>query len=308
MIRQADRAPTPACGQTIAIWAEEPEMKFRIAAIMGVLLALADVSSGLALDKWQTIANPPPLPRSERSGYAPVNGIAMWYAVYGKGDPILLIPIGMAAAEMWSAEVPLLSEHHSVIVADTRGQGRSTRSPDAYSYALLASDYLALLDYLKIPKVAVVGASDGAIIGLEIAIHHPERLTKLFSQGANATPDGAYQDAADPTASKAASALWAAEYKRLSRTPDQYEALHKALGRMWNGEPNYTTQQLAGIRVPTAIVLCDRDEWIKPEHARYLARTIPGAKLILLHDVSHYAALQDPAAYSQAVLGFIDSR
>lgn len=230
----------------------------------------------------------------------------MYYAIYGHGDPLLLIPIGMADADMWSAQISILARHHTVILADTRGHGRSTSTAEPYTYALLSADYLALLDFLRITKVALIGASDGAIIGLEIAIKHPERLSKLFAQGANATLDGIYSDAADPTASKAASRLWEAEYRRLSPTPDQSEAFHKAMKRMWESEPNYTRAELATIHVPTAIVICDHDEWIKPEHAQYLAQAIPGARTIVLHGVSHYAALQDPDAYAQAVLSFVD--
>jgi pimeloyl-ACP methyl ester carboxylesterase len=281
-------------------------MKSVLIAIATMILALGGSTTSQGLAQWQTIPTPPPLPRPQRSGFAPVNGIQMYYAVYGKGDPILMIPIGMADADMWSAEIPMLSRRHTIIVADSRGHGRSTRTEEPFSYDLMSSDYLALLDYLKIKKVALVGASDGAIIGLDIAINHPERLTKLFSQGANATPDGTFPDAADPTASKAASALWGADYRRLSKTPDQYEALHKALGKMWDSEPQFTATQLASIRIPTAIVMSDHEEWIKPAHARYIAHTIPGAQLVMLHNVSHYAALQDPAAYAKAVLRFVD--
>ncbi|HEY2446060.1 MAG TPA: alpha/beta hydrolase [Rhizomicrobium sp.] len=276
--------------------------------IASTFLTLAGFNHAHALEKWQIIQTPPPMPKPDHSGFAPVNGIEMYFAEYGKGDPILLVPIGMAASDMWSAQISALSNHHTVIVADSRGQGRSSRTEQAITYELMAADYLALLDYLNIAKVALVGASDGAIIGLDIAIHHPERLTKLFSQGANATPDGVYKDAADPTASKEASKLWVTEYRKLSKTPDQYEILHKALNKMWDSEPQYTAQQLAGIRVPTAVVMCDHDEWIKPDHARYLAHTIPHATLIVLHDVSHYAALQSPEAYARAVVQFVDGR
>jgi pimeloyl-ACP methyl ester carboxylesterase len=271
-----------------------------------VLVAWGGRNLSQTLEQWQTIRTPPPMPATTRSGFASVNGIQIYYAVYGTGDPILMIPIGMADAGMWAAEVPILARHHSVIVADSRGHGRSTRTEEPFSFDLMSSDYLALLDYLKIKRVALVGASDGAIIGLDIAINHPDRLTKLFAQGANATPDGTFAEAADPTASKAASALWVADYRKLFKTPDQYEALHKALGKMWDSEPQFTAAQLASIRVPTAIVMSDHEEWIKPAHARYIARTIPGARIVMLHNVSHYAALQDPIAYAKAVLTFVD--
>lgn len=281
-------------------------MKRFVTIIAGMMLTLAGFSQVQMPKKWQTIQTPPPMPTPVQSGYASINGIQMYYAVYGKGDPVLMIPIGAADATMWSAEIPTLSRQHMVIVADSRGHGRSTRTQQPFSYDLMASDYLALLDHLKIKKVALVGASDGAIIGLDIAINQPERLTKLFAQGANATTDGTYSAAADPAASKAAALLWEANYRKLSKTPDQFPAFHAALEAMWNKEPNYTDAQLGSIHVPTAVVMSDHDEWIKPDHARYIARTIPGAKLVVLNNVSHYAAIQDPAAYSEAVLRFVD--
>ena len=112
--------------------------------------------------------------RPTESGYAPVNGIEMYYAVYGAGDPVLLIHGGLGHADIWASQVATMSKTHKVIVADSRGHGRSTRNADPYGYDLMASDYLALLDYLKIDKTALVGWSDGGIIGIDIA-HQPSR-------------------------------------------------------------------------------------------------------------------------------------
>jgi pimeloyl-ACP methyl ester carboxylesterase len=281
-------------------------MKSGVMLFATMVLAAGGMHMPQGPAQWQTIPTPPSLPAATRTGFAPVNGIKMYYAEYGRGDPILLIPIGAADGDMWSAVIPILSKHHTVVVADSRGHGRSTRTDQPFTYDLMSSDYLALLDYLGLERVALVGASDGAIIGLDIAMHHPERLTKLFAQGANVTLDGTYAKAADPAASKAAAALWAADYRRMSETPDQYDALHAALGKMWDSEPNFTAAELAGIRTPTAVVMSDHDEWIKPAHARYIAHTIPGARIVMLRNVSHYAALQDPAGYANAVLRFVD--
>ena len=77
---------------------------------------------------------------------------------------------------------------------------------------------------------------------------------------------------------------------------------------MWADEPNYTAADLARIATPTAIVDGDHDEAIKRDHTEYLARSIPGAKLIILRDVSHFAMLQDPAQFNAATIGFLDGR
>jgi pimeloyl-ACP methyl ester carboxylesterase len=277
-----------------------------MATVLAFLMLVAP-DAARALEKWQTLPTPPPLPPAERSGYAPVNGIEMYYAVYGKGAgaPLLLIPIGMAAADMWAALIPTLAQRHTVVVADTRGHGRSTRTAESYSYDLLSADYLALLDYLRIEKVALVGASDGAIIGLDIAIHHPERLTKLFAFAANSDPSGV-ADIAQSTVFNAYIARAEKEYRLLSPTPDQYKSFFDQISKMWGAEPHFTAEQLLGITVPTWIVDADHDEAIKRENIEFMASEIPNAGLLLQPQVSHFSFLQDPRQFTSDVLHFLE--
>ena len=140
--------------------------------------------------QWLTLPPTPSLPAPAKSGYAPVNGIKIWYATFGRGPPVILLHGGLANANYWGDLVPVLAPHYRVVVMDSRGHGRSSRDARPYGYDLMASDVLALMDFLKIDKAALVGWSDGAIIGLDIAIHHPERLTKLFAFAANSDPSG----------------------------------------------------------------------------------------------------------------------
>ena len=130
--------------------------------------------------QWLTLPPTPSLPTPAKSGYAPVNGIKIWYAVFGRGTPVILLHGGLANANYWGELVPVLAAHYRVVVMDSRGHGRSSRDARPYGYDLMASDVLALMDFLKIDKAALVGWSDGAIIGLDIAIHHPERLVKTL--------------------------------------------------------------------------------------------------------------------------------
>ena len=146
------------------------------------LLALAFAvfaAPALAEDRWMSIPMPPPMPTPVATGMAPVNGIQMYFATYGAGNPVLLIHGGLGNADIWSNEVIDLMKDHLVIVADSRGHGRSTRTAEPFGYDLMSSDYLALLDYLKVGKVDLVGWSDGGIIGLDIAMSHPEGLVDM---------------------------------------------------------------------------------------------------------------------------------
>lgn len=277
-----------------------------LAGCLALALTFAPGAGGArATERWRTLPEPPPMPEAVRSGTAPVNGIQMYYAVYGAGPPILMIHGGLGYAEIWSNQVADLSRDHTVIVADSRGHGRSTRTAAPFGYDLMASDYLALLDHLGIRKVALVGWSDGGIIGLDIAMHHPERLTKLFAQAANTRTSGVKPDVLENPTFAAYVARAGAVYRRISPTPDQYDDFVGQISAMWDSQPNWSDEDLKKITVPIAIVLGDHDEAITRGHTEYMARTIPGAKLIILKDVSHFAMLQDPAGYTRAIRAFL---
>lgn len=278
-----------------------------VSIFLAAALSVATAIPAFALERWERLPKPPAMPVSSVAGYAPVNGIRMYYAVYGAshGNPILLIHGGLGHADIWTNQVKDLMKDHMVIVADSRGHGRSTRNEQPYSYDLMASDYVALLDYLKVSKVALVGWSDGGIIGLDIAMKHPERLTKLFAQAANVTVDGVRADVMDSKTFGAYIERCGVDYKRLSKTPDQYDAFVTQISNMWATQPAWSDEELAKITVPTSIVLGDHDEAIRRDHTDHMAATIPGAQEIILKDASHFAMLQDPKGYTKAVRDFL---
>ena len=273
-----------------------------------MLFVMLPVSLAAAQERWETLPEPAAMPTPAESGHAPVNGIEMYYAVYGSGDPVLLIHGGLGHADIWASQVAAMSKTHKVIVADSRGHGRSTRNADPFGYHLMASDYLALLDHLKIDKTALVGWSDGGIIGIDIALNHPERLTRLFAQAANVTVDGLDPGVMTNKTFGAYIERSGRDYKKLSKTPDEYDTFVAQISHMWESQPSWSKEQLATITTPTAIVAGDHDEAIKREHTEYMAASIPGAKLIILPNASHFAMLQAPDEYTQAALDFIDAK
>jgi pimeloyl-ACP methyl ester carboxylesterase len=272
---------------------------------LGFLFA-AGLAVAPAAERWEQLPDPAPLPTAVKSGTAPVNGIQMYYAVYGSGSPVLLIHGGLGYSDVWGGQVADLAKDHMVIVADSRGHGRSTRNADPFSYDLMSSDYLALLDYLKVDKTALVGWSDGGIIGIDIAMHHPERLTKVFAQAANTKVDGVKPDVLQNKTFAGYIDKAGEVYRKISPTPTEYDAFVEQISNMWASQPNWTDDDLKKIRTPIAVVLGDHDEAVSREHTDYMAKTIPGAKLVILDNASHFAMLQDPAGYNKAVRDFID--
>jgi len=278
-----------------------------MAALRKLLLALAILACGtpaLATPQWLNLPPTPSLPKAARSGLAPVNGIKIWYATFGHGEPVVMLHGGLANADYWGHQVRALQTHYQVIVMDSRGHGRSSRDTQPFGYDLMASDVLALMDHLGIKKAAIVGWSDGAIIGLDIAMHHPERVSKLFAFAANSDPSGV-ADIAKSDVFNAYIARAGEEYKRQSPTPTEYKAFVEEITKMWETQPKWTDADLARIKVPTWIVDADHDEAIKRENTEFMAAHIPGAGLLIQPEVSHFSFLQDPEQFTGDLLHFL---
>ena len=258
-----------------------------------------------AAEPWKTLP-PTPAPISGgHSGYANVNGIRLFHVEVGAGPPVVLLHGGLANSDYLSDQARVLASSYRVILVDSRGHGRSTRDQRPFGYDLMADDVVALLDTLNIEKAAIIGWSDGGIIGLDIAMRHPERVTRVFAFGANTSKSGLKDDFDKNPTFAAYMARAGREYARLSATPNEYAAFQEQIGKMWESEPSWTDAQLREIRIPVWVVDGDHDEGIKRDHTDYMATTIPGARLLILSNVSHFAFLQDPLAFNKAILSFL---
>jgi pimeloyl-ACP methyl ester carboxylesterase len=273
-------------------------------ALCLIFALLAGPSHGA--EAWRTLPEPRPLPPAGDSGFVPHDGARIWFQTFGAGPPVVLLHGGLANSRYWGNQVPaLMRAGYRVILIDSRGHGRSSRDERPYTYELMASDVVAVMDRLGVDKAAVAGWSDGAIIGLVMAIRSPARLTRVFAFAANMDPSGVKPDVdKNPTFARF-EARAARDYAALSPTPRGYADFAKAINRMWATEPDYKAADLARIRTPAAIVDGDHDEAIKREHTEYLARAIPGAKLVILPGASHFAMLQRPEAFNAALLAFL---
>ena len=277
----------------------------RFGLVLVCLLAFGSAFRAVAQQyNWQRLPPTPTLSKPDRSGTVAVNGIRLWYAVFGHGDPVILVHGGLANSDYWGLQVPVLARRYQVIVLDSRGHGRSTRTAAPIGYDAMAADVLALMDTLHIGKAALVGWSDGAIIGLDIAIHHPERLTKLFAFAANSDPSGVKDVDKSPVFTAYIDRA-SREYAKLSTTPAEFKAFLDNISKMWASEPHFTDDQLRGIKVPTWIVDADHDEAIKRENTDHMAGLIPGAGELILPAVSHFAFLQDPGMFNDALMRFL---
>jgi pimeloyl-ACP methyl ester carboxylesterase len=247
-----------------------------------------------------------PLPTTQDQGYLEHDGARIGYAAYGSGAPVILLHGGIGHSGNWGYQVPaLLEAGYRAIVIDSRGHGRSTRDARPFTYELMASDVLAVMDALQVEKAGFIGWSDGACIALVLAAENPARAAGVFFFACNMDPSGTKEiDESDPLLGRCIS-RHAQDYQSLSATPEAFDAFCEAVGQMQRTQPNYSADDLAKISVPVVIVQSERDEFIKHEHAEYLARSIPHAALIDLPGVSHFAPLQRPQQFNAVMLAFL---
>ena len=247
-----------------------------------------------------------PLPITNDQGYVEHDGARIWYATYGSGSPVIVLHGGLGHSGNWGYQVPaLVRSGYRAVVIDSRGHGHSTRDARPFMYELMASDVSAVMDALHLENASLVGWSDGACTALVLASKAPTRVAGVFFFACNMDPSGAKQITEFTPILRRCIGRHRKDYARLSATPDQFDEFSEAVGLMQRTQPNYSANDLAEISVPVAIVQSEHDEFIKREHAEYLARSIPNAEFIDLPGVSHFAPLQRPEQFNTAMLAFL---
>jgi pimeloyl-ACP methyl ester carboxylesterase len=279
---------------------------------LGVLIValVAAATAVQAANRWEGFTRPPPLPAPQLEGRVEHDGARIWFATFGAGPPVILLHGAGGASDNFGGQVPaLVAAGRRVVVIDSRGQGRSTRGTMPLGYELMETDVIAVMDAIGVHQADIVGWSDGAIVSLVMAMKHPARAGRIFAFSPNMDLKGLRPGALEqPIIGEVLK--WAQDdYARLSPTPADFPAAMAAIETMVTTQPDYSAAQLRAIHGPRiAIVDGDHEELIAPAHTRYLARTIPGAKLIILKDVSHFAPLQAPGEFNAAMIAFLTGR
>ena len=210
-----------------------------------------------------------------------IRGFKMYAEVYGQGAPVLIIHGNGGSIRDFVYQIPYFQKKYKVIVADSRAQGNSADGGDSLTYEMMADDYAALLDAMKIDSAYVIGWSDGGINALLLAIRHPEKVKKLASTGANLVPDTTavpkeVWDIALPT--------YLALKAKAQKTPE--EKGEYKLMRLLAEQPHILLTDLQKISCPSLIIGGDHDV-IKEEHTMLIYKNIPEAYLWILPGSGH---------------------
>lgn len=229
-------------------------------------------------------------------------GNTFYYETYGSGRPILLIHGNGESIGAFKEQIGVFAQHHTVFAMDSRGQGKSGLSTDRLTYEMMTDDTNAFLEYLKIDHVDVLGWSDGGIIGLLLAIHHPDKVGRLAVIGANLQPDAVYPWATDGIArvrTKLTTELaHAADPKPLQ--------LQLQLLDLEGNQPHIPLTDLNRVQIPVLVMAGDRDV-IRDDHTLSIFHALPKSQLAIFPGATHIVPAQDPAVFNATALRFFDA-
>lgn len=258
--------------------------------------------------RWQTLpATPAPL-ASFKGQHAPINGCSLYYTEGGAGDDvIIMLHGGMANSDYWEIQAAYLAKTHRVILVDSRGHGRSTLGDKPLSYAQMADDIIHLMNHLEISNASIVGWSDGGVQSIILASEHPDRIKRIFAYGAHMSASGLNLACSGDKVVNAFVKRATADYRKLSPTPDEFDVFSKTVWGLWKWEHDaeFTEDRLNAIRCPAWIVDGDRDEMIHRPHLEYLVAHIPDSSYMILPETSHFAFLQAPLLFNEALADFL---
>lgn len=205
----------------------------------------------------------------------------------GTGPAVVLVHGNGEDHTIFDKLIPVLSTNHRVVAVDLRGHGQSRPldKGEALHYQDMADDVLELMDELNLERPALVGFSDGGIVGLLIASQHPDRLGKLIAMGANSNPDGI-----SGNVRRGMKIAWF-----FTRSPKL---------RLMLDEPHLSADDLAKITVPTLLLAGSKD-LIRETDTRFLARSIPNAQLKIVDGEDHMSYVVHSEKLYPLIAGFL---
>ena len=228
-----------------------------------------------------------------------VNGIKLYVETYGKGPPMLQIHGNGESIASMAHQIQYFSNRYRVIAADSRGHGKSEMGTGRLTYEQMADDLNALLEKRGLKSVSVLGWSDGGILGLLLAIRHPDKVGRLAIMGANLNPAGAYEWAL---------ALVAAKDKQIDQMiakgdTSQPWARLKQYFDLLGKQPNIPVALLKAIMVPTLVMAGDRDV-IADVHTLEIFHNLPNSQLAIFPGATHMIPWQNPELFNRTVETF----
>ncbi len=236
--------------------------------------------------------------KAVQTGYAPVNGLKMYYEIHGQGEPLVLLHGGLSNIQLsFEKMLGSLAKTRRVIAIEQQGHGRTADIDRPLTYENMADDTAALLRYLKIEKAAFVGWSDGANTAIQIALRHPKMVLKLglispsFDNKETLSPETmAWLETAKPE--DFGPELLAA-YTKIAPNPNGYAKFIEKWIKLQLGFVALKPEVIKTIQIPTLLISGDSGGE-SPEHITKWFRVFLNAKLAVLPGTSHFSTTERP--------------
>ncbi|MBA2597630.1 MAG: alpha/beta hydrolase [Chloroflexota bacterium] len=215
-----------------------------------------------------------------KTGYAPVNGLQMYYEIHGSGGvPLVLLHGAFATIGLWGDILKGLAQTRQVIAVETQGHGHTADIDRPLRYGQMADDTAALMEHLAIAQADVFGYSMGGGVALQLAIRHPELVRKLVLASASYTTEGVYPEvwagveAITPELFAGSPPEMA--YLETAPHPDDFPALVAKVKDLESQELSLPAADIQAIASPTLLIIGDSDG-VRPEHAVEMFRLLGG--------------------------------
>lgn len=257
------------------------------------------------------------------TGYAPVNGLKMYYEIHGRGDPVVLLHGSfMTISNNWTGWIPELSKTRKVIAVEMQGHGRTADITREMSYESFADDVAALLDYLKIKQADVLGYSMGGGVAMQVAIRHPDKVRKAVSISAVFRYDGWVREALDMfpqlTAESFKGSPIETEYKKLSAAPNEFPNFVRRVIAMDLKPYDFGADKLKATKAPMFFIHGDADG-VRLHHIAEMfrlkgdeifgdMRPRSASRLAILPNTTHITLMHKGNAIIPMVNDFLDAK
>jgi pimeloyl-ACP methyl ester carboxylesterase len=242
-----------------------------------------------------------------QSAYADIDDIRMYYEIYGKGEPLLLLHGAACFISFFAYQLPELSNHFQVIAPESRGHGRTTDSAKPINNRIMAEDFIALMDSLKIKSAYIVGWSDGAATGLCMAYYHPERVKKLVVIGVNFDVNGLQDDFIESTRIATMDSFpfpfLRKTYNRIAPDPPHWPVFFEKIKKNMLASI-LTKDQLKEIQCPMLVMVGDHDV-VKMSHTVDLFEGLHKGQLMVVPNASHMVPWEKPEIVNPAIINFL---
>lgn len=236
-----------------------------------------------------------------KSGFVQNGSAKINFEMYEEGKEVLLFLHGNGESiEAFEKQKEFFKDKYSILLIDSRGHGQSEFGSQGLTLDLMAEDIYCVLNQLRIPKVSIVGFSDGANLAMILGYKHPDRIEKLILVGGNIKPFGCKLSFQLPT-------IYSYWLCSMAAKLDSKNSMHRDILAIMVKEPNIKESDLNKITAKTLVMAGEKD-MIRLSHTKKIAKAINNSRLEIIKGADHFIPYKMPEIFNKTVLEFLEEK